>query len=56
MNGLFEINSGTGVVTVMTDLDREALLGIGATVKLTVKVTVVPTVYKHYKHYCNCRC
>ncbi|MCI4385422.1 hypothetical protein PGIGA_G00050270 [Pangasianodon gigas] len=37
--GLFQIDSGTGVVTVMADIDREALLNSDVTVKLTVKAT-----------------
>ncbi|KAB5554228.1 hypothetical protein PHYPO_G00047920 [Pangasianodon hypophthalmus] len=39
VSGLFQIDSGTGVVTVMADIDREALLDSDAIVKLTVKAT-----------------
>lgn len=45
MNGLFEIKSDTGVITIMSDIDREDLLGVGAAVELTVKVTNVPHLY-----------
>lgn len=56
MNGLFEIHPDTGVVTVMDNIDREDLLDVGATVKLTVKVTILPTLYQPYNPYSNCKC
>ncbi|XP_026993880.2 cadherin-related family member 2-like [Tachysurus fulvidraco] len=39
VNGLFQIESDTGIVRVMRDIDREALMGIKAIVQLTVKAT-----------------
>ncbi|XP_047657229.1 cadherin-related family member 2 [Tachysurus fulvidraco] len=39
VNGLFQIESDTGIVRVMSDIDREALMDIEAIVKLTVKAT-----------------
>ncbi|MCJ8739643.1 hypothetical protein PDJAM_G00049530 [Pangasius djambal] len=36
---LFKIDASTGVVSVMADIDREALLDFDATVNLTVKAT-----------------
>ncbi|KAM9456719.1 cadherin-related family member 2 [Clarias gariepinus] len=38
VNGLFEINPDNGIVTVMADIDREAMLDIDAAVLLTVKL------------------
>lgn len=48
MNGLFEIKPDTGVITIMSEIDREELLGVGAVVEITVKVTNVPHLYKPY--------
>ncbi|KAI5097745.1 cadherin-related family member 2 [Silurus meridionalis] len=39
VSGLFQIHPESGVVSVMTDIDREALLEFNANVKLTVKAT-----------------
>ncbi|TSK87405.1 Cadherin-related family member 2 [Bagarius yarrelli] len=39
VNGLFQIHPDTGVVSVMSDIDREALLNISAIVQLSVKAT-----------------
>ncbi|KAK3520549.1 hypothetical protein QTP70_026152 [Hemibagrus guttatus] len=39
INGLFQIHPDTGVVTVMSDIDREDLQDISALVQLSVKAT-----------------